>query len=263
MKTTATLLSFFIFAVCAAQIPNSGFENWIENGWSNDPEDWETDNSELVQPVTQDLEAYEGMYAMKVTAVPIGVGDWGEASTIVPIDYIPASLDFWVKSQNENGFVQVLIEFFNGEVLFTSFFWGTSESISDWTFVSLEMTQQEPILTYAKITVSALVGDLIAGEAQISIDEMSFGETNAVSDQSLNNIQVYPNPAKDSFQFDAENDKVDRIEIYALDGKLAKAVELNDLKTKEVDISSLAPGMYQLMFSHALQPVGVSKLVIR
>jgi hypothetical protein len=263
MKTTATLLSFFIFAVCAAQIPNAGFENWIENGWSYNPEDWETDNSELLQPVTQDLEAHEGMYAMKVTAVPIGVGDWGEASTTVPIDYIPASLDFWVKSQNENGFVQVLIEFFNDEMLFTSFFWGTIESISDWTFVSIEMNQVEPVLTHAKITVSALVGDLIAGQAQISIDEMSFGETNAVIDHSVINIQVYPNPAIDSFQFDVENHKVDRIEIYALDGKLAKAVQLNDLETKEVDISSLAPGMYQLMFSSALQPVGVSKLLVR
>jgi hypothetical protein len=263
MKTTATLLSFFIFTFCAAQIPNAGFENWIENGWGYNPEDWETENSELVQPVTQDLEAHEGMYAMKVTAVPTGVGEWGEASTTVPIDYIPASLNFWVKTQVENGYVQVLIEFFLDEVQFTSYTWDNTESINEWTFVSIEMTQQEPVLTHAKISVFAQVGDLIAGQAQISIDEMSFGETNTVSDHSFNNIRVYPNPAKDSFKFDAENHTVDRIEIYALDGKMGMAVELNDLNTKEVDISSLAPGMYQLMFSHALQPVGVSKLLVR
>lgn len=61
------------------------------------------------------------------------------------------------------------------------------------------------------------------------------------NDIYLNNMQLYPNPAKDIITIKAEI-PVRSIKIYSLDGTV-ELVEQNTLGQEEIDISSISPGM--------------------
>ncbi|MFN2430740.1 MAG: hypothetical protein ABR574_12030, partial [Cryomorphaceae bacterium] len=115
MKTLFTFLVSLSIATLSAQIPNANFESWVEEDGFLTPEDWEPLIVNDVSSVTQDLDSYEGIYAMQVEALKTGVGSSGNASTTVDIDFIPASLDFYAKASSEFGFVSVEITFYNQE----------------------------------------------------------------------------------------------------------------------------------------------------
>jgi len=262
MKFLTTLLFLLGALSLIAQIPNAGFENWSFNGWNYVPDDWETDNTQLQEPVTQDLDAYQGDYAMRVTAVPYALGKIGEASVSFPNEVVPPSLDFWVKSSVENGYVEVRIEFWNEDNLVYFEQWFNTEQISEWTFVSMELEQIEPILTDANIQVTSLVGDLVSGDAEISIDAMGFGQTQSVSDYANYDFSIYPNPAQDYFTFRDEEGRIEFFEIYTLDGKLIRTVQVNNSGNNSVDISSLANGIYSIVLKQDESTLGTQKLVV-
>jgi len=56
-------------------------------------------------------------------------------------------------------------------------------------------------------------------------------------------ISIYPNPASGNIQVKSEKLKVKSLEIYDMQGKHIKSIEINSYKTS-VDISALAKGMY-------------------
>lgn len=262
MKFLTTLCFLLAAFSLSAQIPNAGFENWSFNGWNYVPDEWETDNSELQEPVTQDLEPYQGEYAMKVTAVPYELGMIGEARVSFPNEAIPPSLNFWVKSAVENGYVEVRIEFWNEDNLIYFEQWFNTGQIPEWTFVSMELEQIEPVLTDAKIHVTALVGDLVAGNAEISLDAMGFGQPQSVSNYSNYKFSIYPNPAQNHFIFQDEEGNVELFEIYTLDGKLIETVQVNNSGNNSVDISGLANGIYSLVLRQGENTLGTQKLVV-
>lgn len=243
-KRSLLLLSVLFTATVLAQIPNAGFESWIPGNWLPSPEGWTTPNDQLNVVVTPDIESFEGNFAMRVDAVENGLGAFGWAETTVPIDYIPASLDFYVKSGIDFGGVGVSISFYNNEFLFSSFYWGSGESIDAWTLVSLELEQNEPILTHAVIRVDASVGDLVAGTAWISLDAMGFD--GPLSDQTTpadDQFQIYPNPASDVLTIKGSTEEIETISIYDISGKLVDERSLN-ASFAEIDISGLPAGSY-------------------
>jgi len=261
MKLLTTLILLLGASITYSQIPNADFESWSFNGWNYTPDNWETGNTESDEPVTQDMEPYQGDYAMKVTAVSYVLGKIGVASTDFPNEVVPPSLDFWVKSSVENGYVEVRIEFYNQDLLVYFEQWFNTEEIEDWTFVSIPLNQIEPVLTDATITVTALVGDFVEGHAEISIDAMSFGQIQSVSNYSEYDFSIYPNPAQNTFVFADEEGSVKYLELYSLDGKLIQHIQLNTTNRKEIDISGLLNGVYQLVLKDGTTTLGTEKLV--
>jgi len=237
------LLTFLLSgAMLSAQIPNSNFENWSAGPWSLEPDGWVTQNNQLQTFVVQDQNAYQGEYAMRVIALPIGVGDFGSASTSLPIDYIPASLNFYVKSQVEFGLVSVSISFYNEEFLFNAFNWNSSVSMSEWTFVSIPMEQNEPVLTHAVISVEALVGDLVPGVAEISVDAMGFGGVMSTNDQNAPDFNVYPNPAGDQLSISGLSGQNELRLFDALGQEVM--IERVVGSTAQLDLNDLSAGLY-------------------
>lgn len=202
MKSRLILLATLLSTFGLAQIPNAGFETWILDDFYLEPEGWSTSNTEIESAVTQDLDSYEGVYAMKVTAIPNGLSASGFAQAYVPIDYIPASLNFYAKTEVEFGAVSVAISFYNQDFLFETFEWTISEDLENWTFVSLEMPQYEPVLTHAFITVTAYYGDLVPGTAWISVDAMGISQTLNSEEKGKIRFSMFPNPATDQVQLD-------------------------------------------------------------
>jgi hypothetical protein len=226
----------------SAQIPNSNFENWSFGTWSLEPDGWVTPNNQLETFVVQDQNAYEGDYAMRVIALPVGVGKFGSASTTVPIDYIPASLDFYVRCFVESGMVSVSIAFYNEEFLFNSFEWDSFVSIDEWTPVTIPMEQNEPVLTHAVISVEAFVGDFSPGEAEISVDAMGFGGVTNIDDRNKPDMVLYPNPATDQITITGLTDQT---EIHVFDA-LGQAVMAKRVSgpSIQLDLFALGSGLY-------------------
>ncbi|MEM9050624.1 MAG: T9SS type A sorting domain-containing protein [Bacteroidota bacterium] len=249
------LLLLFLFTSIVGQaqeIPNPGFESWFVEIWQEVPEGWQTPNGQLVPIVTKDTDAHEGNYAMKVTAVNDGIGAYGWAKCLIPTSSIPPSLDFYVKALAEFGLVSVKIAFFNGENEFYTETWSSGESINEWTFVSLPLSQIEPVMTHAEIEVEAFVGDLVPGGAWISIDAMGFdGPLHASSDQTIA-FQVFPNPTTSSATLRGEL-AGSQLSVFDLTGKLLEKTQLiTDIH--EIDLSDLPKGLY---FIELISPSGV------
>ena len=84
------LLSTFILFICltpaSAQIINGNFENWISFEGFLLLQGWEIYAYEEEPSVTRDFDAYEGLYAVQVTALDTGLGAYGRAGTYVDLD---------------------------------------------------------------------------------------------------------------------------------------------------------------------------------
>lgn len=246
MKSTFTFfLAFMAFVANAQTIPNGNFENWTSNTWTNSPDDWETENSQILEPVTQDLDSYEGDFAMMVTSQESIIGEYASAIATFDIEYIPASLDFYVKTETLFGAVGVTITFYNQEFVVSSDEWFSSITFEEWSPVIIEMDQIEPIITHVEIVVWAQVGDLVAGDAIISVDAMGFGTISGVDNIVNGKVVIYPNPANDVIRFSAENVSIESISVMDITGR--KVMQKSQFKNgQQIQVSDLPEGIYIL-----------------
>ncbi|WP_313030361.1 T9SS-dependent choice-of-anchor J family protein [Soonwooa sp.] len=78
----------------------------------------------------------------------------------------------------------------------------------------------------------------------INLDDVMVGDatTLAVGDLLKSKVKLYPNPVKDVLNIDV-NTNINSIEIYTITGQLVRSL---DKKTKQVDVSHLANGVYIL-----------------
>lgn len=216
------LIPFFIAATCVGQvIPNADFENWIPGPWLSEPEGWTTPNSELDPVVIQDMDAFQGDYAMRVNAIPDGIGASGWAACTLSTQAIPAGLNFYVKSLCDFGGVSVSIAFFNNDLEVYTESWNSGNTIEEWTFVSIPLDQIEPVMTHAVIRVEAVVGDLVPGEAWISVDSMGFSQSLISEKEEKLRFSMFPNPAIDQVQLNNLPEKA-QFRIMDCTGKILK-----------------------------------------
>ncbi len=260
MKKLILLFLFTAPLVAAAQdVPNGNFESWYFVGSTESPEFWITDNTEMGNTVSKDFESYEGDIAMRVTAQPTGIGEYGQATTLFEIDAVPAALQFYAKTEVEFGAVAVDITFLNNDNEIYTESWFSSENIPDYTLISMPLDQIEPIITHARITVSAQVGDLIGGDAWISVDAMAFGEPTGLYEREKLQFKIYPNPASDIITIQAPEGLIGLITVVDVNGKKVHEEFINR-ENATIDIHRFPKGIYTIV-SNTEIPV-VSKFVV-
>jgi len=64
-----------------------------------------------------------------------------------------------------------------------------------------------------------------------------------IQDLSVEKIKLYPNPATDILNIQSENESIQLVSIYSVDGKMIKEIVLNQ-RTHTIDISDLEKGYY-------------------
>lgn len=255
MKRFILILLVLPLLTEAQTIPNGGFETWYFVGWSENPESWITDNTELGPTVSKDYDAYEGEYAMRVTAQPTGVGEHGEAYTLIETSSVPAALNFYAKSEVEFGSAYVEITILNGENEIDTQYWYGTDLSSEFTPVSISLNQIEPIITHMRIKVVAEVGDLVAGSAWISVDEMEFGEPLKVESRKKAQFKIYPNPASDNISIQSPQGIVGQIFIVDAQGKKVYD-EYISREFTSIDIEKFPQGMYTIVANEGTPVVG-------
>ena len=82
-------------------------------------------------------------------------------------------------------------------------------------------------------------GNLIANS--LLLDNISISSVQANLNEINDAFSIYPNPARNSIYINSRQE-ISHVKIYGLDGKLL----IDNLYSKEIDLSSLKNGMYQL-----------------
>lgn len=202
MKDLSTLILLFVSASLLSQtVPNGGFEEWeVTPQFSLDPVGWETDNTQLIVSTSQDMEPYQGMYAMKVEPIMNGIGEYGEASVTLDMGGLPDGLFFQAKYwRTFTAGVGVTVDFYYEEDIVHTQSWYPTDTASSWMQAQMTFPPIDIATTHAIIRVFVAIGDFAPGEGWISVDAMDFGFTTSTADQDRPQISLYPNPVSDRF----------------------------------------------------------------
>jgi uncharacterized repeat protein (TIGR01451 family) len=121
-----------------------------------------------------------------------------------------------------------------------------------------------------KLINSIGLGDVINNNANIFFDFNAAVETNtvqttivqnlSVSDQSLNDVALYPNPAKDVIYFNSKS-QITKVKVYNMLGQL-KLNSLNENGQNSLDVSKLNSGVYFVLLENGNEQVLTKKVLI-
>ncbi|NNC84361.1 MAG: T9SS type A sorting domain-containing protein [Flavobacteriales bacterium] len=233
-----------LFVICillpslmmAQTVPNSGFEEWEATPQSTlEPVGWDSDNTQLTTSTSQDTEAYSGNYAMRVQAVDMGLGSYGEAQTLIEMGGLPDGLLFMAKWwRTYSAAVGVQAEFYNENEMVHTDYWLPEDTASTWTQISIAFPPIDIATTHCILRVYAAVGDLVPGDGWLSVDDMDFGVVTSLEELSIDGIKLFPNPATDHLR--VEINSPHRYEIFddlgrrVLDGRTSSTIEVSELR---------------------------------
>ena len=98
-----------------------------------------------------------------------------------------------------------------------------------------------------------------------TISELKFySETTAsVKENELSGFSLYPNPANNSLYLSDLSNKVDKVQIVSLEGKVISSRVIDSFeKNLSIDTSSLANGIYIVNLSDATKNLNASKMIV-
>lgn len=191
-KFNFSALAFIFFAQYTfAQIPNSGFEQWIA---SPEPIGWETNSRPLTLPpwepyiVRQDTNRYSGNYAANFYANGFFKAF---AKTTFAISNHPQSLTLWYKvgfppCVNDIGFaekdtVSVLVQVLNNGTVVDTGFWESTITSFSYSQLNIPITQNASLYDSCRIVINGgnVFGGcgFVAAPTQFWVDELSLNYT--------------------------------------------------------------------------------------
>lgn len=239
-----------------AQIPNAGFENWIVIDSIEQPMSWSTNNIEDYISVSKSEDAYEGDYAMQLTAnLPTIEGPWpGIAQTGIsletPVSNFIVSLMYKCLELEPFPFGQcsMNVDFF----LEGSFVHSASHSIlaeeTEYTSMQISSDLNDPVLIDS-IYITLSGGSQIMptgqfGNAFFLVDGMQLEVLTSTQDLDNGKIQVFPNPTAQLIQIEGLRG-VGALSIFDEAGQLLKKQNLNH-STEQINLSLFPAGVYLL-----------------
>lgn len=269
IRSTLFFLSVILFNSLnlSAQIPNSGFENWIADGDGIlFPEGWETTNNTLDTNVKQYTPAYQGNYAMQVKSWDAGfmlLG--GSASISFPYVLRPTKFKACLKSTLIGGdTAYIFFALWKGDSIIASSADCTFKIVTDfnqYTCIDFPIKYQSLLLpdSASIIIMSGLVGNTHVG-TNIIVDELSFvfgvGINEQTNTSSVIVAQNFPNPASSSTSLPVKIPKGADVTLYLYDilGNELKKTNYGFLNSGEhnliISLDDLPNGIYQIQLKY-------------
>jgi len=238
----------FVFSCLRLLIPNAGFEDWSwVGGWYENPDNWITNNNQIVNYVWKDTTAYQGNYA-------IGIKPNGYARFKFQYSTHPNSLNAYVKSDisgADSVFIDVFL--FSGGNIVDEGHWINTNSITNYSLINIAVSQNSLVVDSIEISIK---GGKQTNTVLI-VDELSFNfSTTGISinhgfNEKKSNILLYPNPFNDvtTIEYALKENSLVKLNIYNLYGQfVTKLVDAkNQPKGKyliKFDASNLTSGLY-------------------
>ena len=218
MKTRTSHLSsvvaFLLFTSASAQIPNGGFESWVDEGTYMDPAGWLTYNdiytdSGPVITVEQGFPGAVGAYCAVITTQAYqdltgAVQGWLSINGFTYAGRPALLTGQWQYAiqPSDTGVVSVALSKWNS-VLNTRapIAFGEMKVTGDlmgWHPLSVPLTyysEEVPDSAYIQFVSSINFGDPVVGSF-IKVDDLAFAGTMGVQDQSaVTDLRIFPSPA--------------------------------------------------------------------
>jgi len=224
---TFALLILCITITLNAQIPNAGFENWIDE---YTPEDWHTSNYlpiGLIE-VSRSSNAYTGSYSARMEVIAFGAGVLFPSMKITfPVDHFDQSLNGYYQFYPTNNNVVLTIAAYyyvdgfatgarsidieTGESSYTYFSFDPSSSSSGTPdSIWIQFTIFDNTINSSSIGSYALIDQLSLGEIS-DVEQIN----QSPSDYSLK--QNYPNPFNPSTNIEYSIPKASFVQLKVYD----------------------------------------------
>ncbi len=270
----------------AGQIANTDFENWTQTYLYEDPENWNTSNSQSYdnnEPslVCPSVDAHSGYYSLKATSSIRNSGNgnyemgnvanfmWNVNGGGFKFNGTLDTLVFWYKMIGTgNGSIQVTLKNDNNNQQ------GHNEAplpaASSWTEYKLPLTSFSPT-TMIEISFAASIyplnvnqdGNILYIDDMALMSDLSVGIVDVENNSSTS---VFPNPFQNEIfvNFTSENSQTTSLKIYSMEGKLLQSksfMSANGSNQVTINAGDLSSGMYQYVLSNEDSTVASGKLV--
>jgi len=259
----------FSLATATAQIPNSGFESWVDQGGYLDPADWLTDNSIFdiggpVYTVEQGTPGAAGNYHALITTKALSGGSviqgWMSAGSTsdhagFPCTDRPAILtglwQFGIQP-DDTAQVTVALSKWNSSTLSTEgVALGVLEvtgSLANWQTFTVPLTYLStgiPDTAYIQILSSINFDGAVVGSF-VKVDDLAFAGTVGMDEQAdRTSLLVFPSPGTDVLNIStAESGE---LRLMDATGRMVLRSRVNG-PAATLDVSTLAPGLFTYQF---------------
>jgi hypothetical protein len=232
------------YAAPADTIPNSGFERWGFSTWFQVPQDWMTNNSQILPPVVMgDSNAHSGLSSMRLlnTGALVPHAYCGFAISTHPQNmggYFNPSL-----MNNDSAWILVRL-FYNNQAVDSGSMALYNGIIPGYTPFLIPLSQSS--INADSCEISVFGGTM--SQSSVLFDDFEFNFLLGTSEITAVHFLAYPNPAHDRLILNTENIVPESIEAYQTNGQRVRlwSAEISPNVTNQVsvDVSVLAPGAW-------------------
>jgi hypothetical protein len=275
IKSTFIIAIFLGYFAQCQEIPNGGFENWEQKSYGEEPTSWGEFSLQFLHSIIPGIldstivkseDAYSGSYAMELrtkkltgffsdTIIAMAVLNLKNAnmdSAMMKIDSSLESFSGYIK-QNlidsaENSTAILISVYSKGELIGV----GSEEFVED----IIEYTRFNiPIMYFDDLKGDSISTMVVAGNSDaplpgniMLLDNFKLNYKSlpqAIEEQNLSKIEVYPNPFVDQFSIKLNASETQEYEIYSLMGKVVLRGTIKP-NMNSINLASLAPNTYIL-----------------
>lgn len=270
MKVRATLaccIAMLLFTSASAQIPNGGFESWVDHGTYMDPAGWLTYNDMVTSsgPVITVEQGFPGavgaLYAKITTrALPVGsaLQGWmsinGFAYAGRP-ERLTGQWQYGIQP-GDTGVVTVALSKWNSTFgTRDPIAFGTLEVMGDlagWHPLSVPFTyysEEVADTAYIQFEASINFADPVVGSF-MKVDDLAFAGTVGVAEQlAAPSLQIYPSPTADLLNVVAPQ-RISEVKVMDITGRMVQERNAN-AESIALDVAALQTGRYLMQLRMA------------
>ena len=275
MKQLLLAISILIgTSIQAQQIPNGGFENWVQESYGEEPANWGEFNLQLLNSISPGIidstivksqDAYSGTYAMELRSKTLS---GALADTIIPLVILNLKNDNLDSANMKITNTLLSLSGYIKQDLVSADSNSTSIIVSVYSKGSLTgigaIKFNVDIVDYSSFDIPIFYFDTIAGDAiEIWITggngdapvpgnimllddfELHYQTVTGVEETISSEISVYPNPFNDQLIIELQSSNTMEFNIYSIIGEMVlKGSVSSDINT--IDLSNLPPNIYFL-----------------
>lgn len=264
-------MCLFTILTLNAQVPNSGFENWVNDIDGNyNPEFWTTSNSTPDTSVRPYTPAYAGNFSMQVSSLPVGGG------FVIPgmayINYTshqrPTQMTICMRSTVANS-DQILVYYssWRNDTMIAAVgncTFHIDSTMSQFHCLTFPITYTRDVMIPDTAQVMILAGYLSSAQAGTSVivDEIILsGDDNGISETSTDNaIELFLNTENNQISIYSMQSILSSIDIYDITGRTVYAEKTN-LNFEKLSLNSFASGIYFVKVQLKDGEIAVKKIV--